>query len=234
MAREELKHKEARTGAPRKESKTGKMDNMDTIESSLTNIAVSTNVFKQLFLYAYSTPGEIQNYIRTQAHEDESKRLPEILKNWETIQPEVLRVQQSEAGLADTIDVQPIPDEYQAQLSEFAKDPLFAKTFSNFPISFHLVETDKLVLPQRMVNLDYVEELCNAVSHPPSFDELLNMCVSPHRQIAPIQHLELFPEPIHVFSSPNTHDLRNEVMEERTAEGGSEMRRSSCCFVTLL
>ena len=31
-----------------------------------------------------------------------------------------------------------------------------------------------------------------------------------------------------------SHDLRNEVMEERTAEGGSEMRRSSCCFVTLL
>ncbi len=181
---------------------------MDIEENPLPNIAVSTNVFKQHFLYAFSSPGEIQNYIRTQAHEDENKRLPEILKNWQTIQPQVLRVLQSEAGLAETIGVKPIPDEYQAQLSEFAKDPLFEQTFSSFPMSFQLVEADKLIFPQRIVNLDYVRELREAVSQPPSFAELLDMCVSPNRPIAPIQHLELFPNPVHVFSSPNT-DLRN-------------------------
>lgn len=177
------------------------------MESALPNIAVSTNVYKQHFLYAYSSQGEIQNHVRTQAHEEESRRLPEILRNWLAIQPHVLMVQQTEAGLAETIETQPIPDEYQAQLSEFAKDPLFAKTFSNFPSSFHLVEVDKLIVPQRTVNLDYVGELRRAVSDPPSFEELLNMCVSPNRPIAPIQHLELFPNPVHVFSSPNA-DLR--------------------------
>jgi hypothetical protein len=30
------------------------------------------------------------------------------------------------------------------------------------------------------------------------------------------------------------HELRNEVMEELTAEGGSEKRGSFWCFVTLL
>jgi hypothetical protein len=32
----------------------------------------------------------------------------------------------------------------------------------------------------------------------------------------------------------NAHELRNEVMEELTAEGGSEKRGSFWCFVTLL
>src|SRR5260370_1710071 len=208
MARDTLKHKEARTGAPNRKNSIGRVDNMDIEENPLPNIAVSTNVFKQHFLYAFSSPGEIQNYIRTQAHEDENKRLPEIVKNWQTVQPQVLRVLQTEAGLAETIGVKPIPDEYQAQLSEFAKDPLFEQTFSSLPMSFQLVEADKLIFPQRIVNLDYVRELREAVSQPPSFAELLDMCVSPNRPIAPIQHLELFPNPVHVFSSPNT-DLRN-------------------------
>jgi hypothetical protein len=30
------------------------------------------------------------------------------------------------------------------------------------------------------------------------------------------------------------HELRNEVTEELTAGGGSEMQRSPCCFVSLL
>ena len=186
---------------------TRKVDTIDIMESSVPNIAFSTNVYKQHHLYAYSSQGEIQNHVRTQAHEDESRRLPEILRNWIAIQPEVLMIQQAEAGLAETIEIQPIPDEYQARLSEFAKDPMFSKTFSNFPSSFHLVEVDKLVVPQRTVNLDYVGELRTTVSDSPTFEEMLDMCVSPNRPIAPIQHLELFPNPVHVFSSPNA-DLR--------------------------
>lgn len=189
----------------------GTMNEVDTtnktMESPLPHIAVSTNVFKQHVLYAFLVPGLIQNHIRTQAHEDESKRLPEILKQWQAIQPQVSDIQQREAGLPDTIEVTPIPEAYQAQLSEFAKDPMFIRTFSNFTNSFQVVDADKLVIPQRIVNLDYVDELVKSVSHPPTFDELLSMCIFPNRPIAPIQHLELFPNPVHVFSSPNT-DLR--------------------------
>ncbi len=64
-----------------------------------------------------------------------------------------------------------------------------------------------IIKNKRTINLDYIEELWKPFSHPPSFDELLNFCISPTRQIAPIQHLELFPNPVHVFSSPNA-DLR--------------------------
>src|SRR5437588_3449152 len=52
---------------------------------------------------------------------------------------------------------------------------LFRKTFSILPVSFGLVEVDKLVAPQRTVNLDYVRQLVKRYPKSPSLDELLDV-----------------------------------------------------------
>jgi len=57
-----------------------------------------------------------------------------------------------------------------------------------------------------MVNLDYVDRLLGSYPASPTVGDLIDICVSPRRQMDPIQHLEVAPN-THVFSSPNS-DIR--------------------------
>jgi hypothetical protein len=180
---------------------------MDTaVSTEAPVISVGTHSFPQRYLYAFATQAEVLHHIRTQAIEDEQARLSDIMVSWQQLQPCVAGLAQSEAGESDTIRVQAVPDDYQPQLQAFAADMLFQKTFSHLLISFALVEVDKLVAPQRTVNLDYTNRLLATYPSEPTLCDLLNICVSPHRAMDPIQHLEIGPN-THVFSSPNS-DIR--------------------------
>jgi hypothetical protein len=68
------------------------------------------------------------------------------------------------------------------------------------------VEIDKLVAPQRTVNLEYVERLIERYPATPTMKDLFDVCISLKRDMDPIQHLEVAPN-THVFSSPNS-DIR--------------------------
>ena len=125
---------------------------------------------------------------------------------WQNVQHRVADLIRREAGIADAIRLADIPAQHQPKLDSFAADNLFQKTFSVLPVSFGLVEIDKLVAPQRTINLDYVGRLVARYPKNPSLDELLNICIAPTREMEPIQHLEVAPN-THVFSSPNS-DIR--------------------------
>lgn len=174
--------------------------------NGLPHIPIATHYFQQRYLFAFAPQAEVLHHVRTQALEEEANRLPEIMSSWESLQPRIEDLNQRESGSPDTIRVLSIPDGYQPQIQAYTSDPLFQKTFSNLPISFALVEIDKLVAPQRTVNLDYVDRLIASYPKSPAIDELLDICVSPKRKMDPIQHLEVAPN-THVFSSPNS-DIR--------------------------
>jgi hypothetical protein len=80
-------------------------------------------------------------------------------QKYQGVQPRVADLIRREAGIADAIRLADIPAQHQPKLDSFAADNLFQKTFSVLPVSFGLVEIDKLVAPQRTVNLDYVGRL---------------------------------------------------------------------------
>lgn len=174
--------------------------------TSQPTIPVGTHFFNQHYLFAFAPQAEVFHHVRTQTLPEEANRLNELMACWQQLQPRVADLVQREVGLADTIRLEPVPDEYQAQLTAFAADPLFQKTFSSLPCGFALVEIDKLVAPQRTVNLDYVRRLRDTYPQPLTMCDLLNICVSPKRQMDSIQHLEVGPN-VHVFSSPNS-DIR--------------------------
>lgn len=169
-------------------------------------VQVGTHFFCQQYLFAFATQAEVRHYVRTQTVSEEVNRLAEILEAWREVQPRVADLIAREAGVADTIRITEIPVEQQHKLDNFAADPLFQKTFSQIPTGFGIVEIDKLVAPQRTVNLDYVNRLVAKYPKDPTMDELLDICVCPTREMEPIQHLEVAPN-THVFSSPNS-DIR--------------------------
>lgn len=168
-------------------------------------IPVATHYFEQAYLYAFATQPEIYHHVRTQALAEESQAFSKIAKSWKALQPRVRELLDKEAGIAETILIDAIPKQYEQRLNDFAADDLFKKTFQ-LQISFELVELDKLVAAQRMVNLNYVDRLTKRFPKNLNLKSLLEICVSSRREMDPIQHLEFAPNS-HVFSSPNS-DIR--------------------------
>jgi hypothetical protein len=169
-------------------------------------IPIATHHFEQRYLFAFAPQAEVLQHVRTQSLKEDQEFLPSILAAWGELQPRVADLLQREVGLADKIHIADVPDAHNARLAAFAADPLFQKTFQTLPSTFALVEVDKLIAPQRTVNLDYVKRLSKSFPQAPTAQELLEICVAPTRSMDPIQHLELGPN-MHVFSSPNS-DIR--------------------------
>jgi len=172
-----------------------------------TVVQVGTHFFRQRYLFAFATQAEVLQYLRTQSSDIDTNRQAEIMEAWVALQTRVAELLNTEGGLADTITLSSIPEEYRGTLEGFAGDPLFQKSFATLPTGFALVEIDKLVAAQRAVNLEYVDRLVASLPSEPSMANLLQVCVSPKRQMDPIQHLEMIGQSVHVFSSPNS-DIR--------------------------
>ncbi len=175
-------------------------------EKTPPQVEVGTHYFRQLYLYAFAPQAEVMNHLRTQALSGENSQVPKLLGYWTLLQSRIGKLMQDEAGLAETIEVDEIPREFEPKLEAFLRDNLFQKTFSHLPISFRLVEIDKLIAAQRTVNLDYVDKLVASYSKQPTLEDLISICLSPSRSMDPIQHLEVGPNS-HVFTSPNS-DIR--------------------------
>lgn len=176
------------------------------MNAPVPHIQVGTHSVAQAYLYAFAARHEVMTYIRTRCIEDEVKRLDEILQSWQHLQARVATLQMSEAGLPDSAVVSPLPDEIVDEAEALTQAPMFRRTFSALGTTVGIVEIDKLVAPQRAVNIEYAEKIKASVTDMSDASRLLQLCVSAERDLEPIQHLEIAPNN-HVFTSPNT-DMR--------------------------
>lgn len=178
--------------------------------------AAEENAFEeQLFLFAFATQAEVLRHLRTEAAPSDRVRLEEIMELWSGRQARVVELLEREKGVSETIRAESLPAEAQERLRAIASEALFRKTFQDHPVSFELVEIDKLVAPQRTVNLAYCREVSAALPPSLTLNDLLTVCLEPTPSSRPpIQHLELHGN-THMFSSPSA-DVRflNSVVRE--------------------
>jgi len=92
-------------------------------------VAIGTSSFRQQYLFAFASQPEVRAYLRTQLTPDEASRTPDILKAWATAQSHVQALTQSEAGLADTIQIEEVPVGSQASIAAMLDNDLVRKAF---------------------------------------------------------------------------------------------------------
>src|SRR5262245_12688627 len=97
--------------------------------------------------------------VRQACIKEEVHRMPEITAAWRTASMRMAELAAQEEGIADQVEITDLPEDMQARAVEIGADPLFQASFSSIPSTIKVVEIDKLVAPQREVNLDYIESL---------------------------------------------------------------------------
>jgi hypothetical protein len=135
-------------------------------------------------LFAFASQPEVRQHLRTQLIPDEASRTPEILAAWAGAQPHVQALTQSEAGLADIVQIEEVPAESVPPIEAMLNSDLVRKAFQ-LQYGVGVVEIDKLVAAQRTVNLEYVEQLKADFRGDLSFDALAKVCLSSDRKVAP-------------------------------------------------
>src|SRR5258708_10354075 len=128
------------------------------------------------------------------------------MAGWTRVQARVQALVKSEAGLVDTPGLESLPPDHAASVARMFDNDLFRKTFAHQTV-VALVEVDLLIAPQRIVDLEYVEQLTATLPTELTPEALIKICLSLERSMAPIQHLELGAnqqQSTHVFSSPST------------------------------
>lgn len=165
---------------------------------------------KTAFPFGVSTLAEVTNIIRTQCTDEEAANLEALGDEWREAAKYFLEVLNKELGIADTIDVKEIDQSCGERLVSISSDILFKQSFSMIPIEFKLVEIGKVVAPQRLVNLEYVEELKTTLTSAPSVEELIEFCLQP-KQVPP--------EPKRMQIAPNVFTYSSSSVDFRFLGG---------------
>ena len=87
---------------------------------------------------------------------------------WRAANDHVRQLEQDEAGIADGISVEPLPDELSALSETALNDPVVQRSFAVVPIELGAVDLDRLVVHQKCINVSYVRGLQALLSAEPT------------------------------------------------------------------
>jgi len=129
-----------------------------------------------------------------------------LADEWRAANDVYYDLEQEEAGIADAIDCRPLPRSLDPLVEQLMASPNFRNTFDALPVSFEMVELDKLMVFQTYVMSSFSERRASALGKRPSPQALFRYCQPLEPQLADIR-IERTEEDKFVFSSPCT-DLR--------------------------
>jgi hypothetical protein len=118
--------------------------------------------------------------VRQACIKEDVHRMPEITTAWRAASMRMVKLAAQEEGIADQVEITDLPEDVQARAVEIGADPLFQASFSSIPFAIKVVEIDKLVAPQREVNLDYAESLHASIPGK-EINDILEFCVGPRK-----------------------------------------------------
>jgi hypothetical protein len=118
--------------------------------------------------------------VRQARIKEDVHRMPEITTAWRAASMKMVELTAQEEGIADQVEITDLPEDVQARAVEIGADPLFQASFSSVPFAIKVVEIDKLVAPQREVNLDYAKSLHTSIPGK-EINDILEFCVGPRK-----------------------------------------------------
>jgi hypothetical protein len=141
------------------------------------------------------------------------KELPEIYENqtsriaeqWRAASVIHLQLRVTEPAWADDPHLLPLPPELEPLADRVRSDPVFQKGFT-LPFEFAMVELDRLVVHQQVINLKQVERLKEKLGPKPTPEQVFRLC---HPLDHPtVEHsVQALPGNAFLFRSPS-NDIR--------------------------
>ena len=143
----------------------------------------------------------------------------DIISQWGQIDDRYSVLAQDEKDLPDQIDITRLPDRLQPLIDKVMEDRYFVRCFDAIPVSFAMVELDKLIAVQEYVNLEHVARVSKRIPRKHTAEQLLNVCLPYEKSNGPVSLIQDDSKSF-IFQSEST-DFRAfpaELLEQQTVE----------------
>lgn len=130
-----------------------------------------------VFLKGRPPMGEFLGFVRHQSLGGSAVDLTALSDEWRAANDHVQQLELSEAGLADDPSIEDLPDTLDSKRAEFVSNPVVKQSFAVVPFDVRLVEIDRLVVFQKVINLDHVRRIKTRLGPSPSQAELFDACL---------------------------------------------------------
>lgn len=176
----------------------------------LYDILIMKSGTKILYLFGAVSHPELISFLRTQCVFDNDAEIDAVIKDWRIAAEKFQAISHGSSDLPESIRIENLPNQYSSKLKGITDDALFRNSFSIYPYSIQLVEIEKLVAPQRYVNLDYVKKLEALMPDSPDLDFLIDFC---------LKSSGFTPTPSELQNTPNMYTFRSESVDFRFLGG---------------
>lgn len=100
-----------------------------------------------------------------------------LCDEWRAANDYYYGLEDSEAGLADTVECRDLDPVFAPFVEEMTADPRFRRAFDTLPASFAMVELDRLIVSQPHITLDFTDALQARLGPSPSPEALFRFCL---------------------------------------------------------
>lgn len=132
---------------------------MDAKSTWLNAAQASGALHREVWLLGQPPLQKYLDYLEDIAEPGQKPNLRPIVDEWRQANDHYFELESSEAGIAETIAMTPLPAQLRGLARKVKADPRFRRAFDLLPTRFAMVELSKLIVPQPHVNLDHVERL---------------------------------------------------------------------------
>ena len=126
-----------------------------------------------------------------------------LADEWRAANDLYAELEQAEAGIADTAECKPVGRALKPLVEAVRANHWYRDSFDNLPVSFRLVELDKLVVSQTHVERSFTDVLGKKLGAGANAEQLFNFCLPLERPMPPVRMQRLSGDR-YLFSCPST------------------------------
>jgi hypothetical protein len=101
----------------------------------------------------------------------------QLAKEFHTASETMRRLRRLEAGWADKVSVQPLPPFLEPLAQEVHNDSYFRRAFTDAPVTIGMVDLERVVASQLVVNMSLVRRLMDQLGEKPTADDVFRFCL---------------------------------------------------------
>jgi hypothetical protein len=129
-----------------------------------------------------------------------------LADEWRQANDHVSALEKTEAGIADGLQVAPLPAPLTQLAEQIRAQPSFQKTFGLIPTQFGVAELDRLIVYQKFINLGYVGTLKSTFTPTPTEVDVAQLAFGVGRPSAAVRQMQTAAN-AYTFLSPS-NDFR--------------------------
>jgi hypothetical protein len=127
------------------------------------------------------------DFVRESVVEGDKIRRSLLVDEWRAANDYYAELEDTEAGIADTIETFNLPPKLRPLVKKVKADPRFIRAFDELPTSFEMVELDLLLVSQLYVSKHHTDKIARGLSRKTTPEALFNFCQPLNRDEAPVQ-----------------------------------------------